>query len=747
MGLSRLQVIINGQIQGVGFRPHVYRIAQKLQLTGWVQNNSEGVLIEVQGLATSLFIETLLSSLPSLAKVDRIESTHKTLIHDETDFQIIASQSGLSRTMISPDVGPCNDCLKELFDPQSRYYRYPFLNCTQCGPRLTITYNVPYDRHQTAMNEFPLCHVCQRDYANPENRRYHAQPTACSACGPQLSSSIQDIVLALRKGQIVALKGIGGYQLLCDATNEKAILTLRQRKNREAKPFALMVANTQSADMLVEVSHQEKELLNSSSRPIVLLKKKSMVLPDSIAPQLNYLGIMLPSSPLHYLLFNELSGSPDGVAWLKQALPFVLVATSANRGGHPLIIEDEAAQKELTPIADLIVSYNRKIIARVDDSVIRVTNHKPVFIRRARGYSPQSIPLAKEIPSTLALGGHLKNTFCITRGKEAFVSQHIGSLTNKATIEFFHESLESWIRLLDVKIERIACDLHPNFYTSKLAHELNLPVVAVQHHHAHLAAVAAEHHISGPVLGLALDGYGYGQDGSAWGGELMLLEKNNVQRLGCLHPIPQPGGEKAVLEPWRMAVSILHVLGNTAQFTPLLTDSVTLSNLNTLLKSKMPLPMTSSCGRLFDAASALLGVNTYSKFEGQAAMQLESLASKTVALPHGWSINTSGLNILPVFNHLLHTQPEQGANLFHGTLITGLLEWILHWSAILSIRMILLSGGCFLNKILTEELVNQLTHHGIHAYLPQHLPPNDGGISLGQAWIAGNSHLKGISCA
>ncbi len=735
--MERLQILITGQVQGVGFRPHVYHVAKELNLTGWVQNNALGVLIEIQGPSASSFLSQFTIFLPPLAKIDKIQTKKIALINHETTFQIVTSKPGVAFAMISPDTSICNDCLKELFDRQSRYYRYPFLNCSHCGPRLTITRNLPYDRDQTSMDEFPLCIECYNDYSDPTNRRYHAQPTACIHCGPQLSLPIEAISQILLEGKILALKGLGGYQLLCDARNEAAILTLRQRKNREAKPFALMVANSQSAEGIVEMDSYAHGLLRSQVRPIVLLKKGAKRLPHAIAPGLSHLGIMLPSTPLHFLLFHAFAGYPECCDWLEQIQSTILVVTSANLNGNPLIIDDEKAHAELASIADRVVSHNRHIVTRVDDSVVRIINDSPVFIRRARGYVPERIKLPYPIPSTLALGSHLKNTFCITRGDEAFVSQHIGSLTNKATIEFFQESLTHWMSFLDVKIERIAHDLHPDFYTTRFAEEYNLPIIGVQHHHAHLASVAAEHHILKPALGLVLDGYGYGIDGEAWGGELLLVDKGNFQRLSSLLPIPQPSGEIAVLEPWRMAASILHLLGMNEHIVKQFPDKPQASLLANLFNSKIPIPLTSSCGRLFDAASALLGINTISHYEGQAAQQLESLVTKVEVLAHGWCFANNQLSFLPTFGHLLNVNPVRGANLFHGTLIAGLAKWLLSWAKNVSSQIILLSGGCFLNKVLSEGLSKQLTKGGLNVYLPHRLPPNDGGISLGQAWVAG----------
>lgn len=739
MPVERHHILITGLVQGVGFRPHVYRTACSLKLSGWVQNTPLGVLIEIQGQYAPAFLEDLTSSLPPLAKIDTIQTEKISLTHNENNFQIIASEPGIARTMIAADTCICNDCLKELFDPQSRYYHYPFLNCTHCGPRLTITRNLPYDRKQTSMDQFPLCAECHNDYLDPTNRRYHAEPSACVNCGPQLSLPVETIAQTIAAGKIIALKGLGGYQLLCDARNETAVLTLRQRKNREAKPFALMVANTKSAASIVELDNYAEQLLMSAARPIVLLKQRDETLPATIAPGLSHLGLMLPSTPLHYLLFNAMLNFPKENDWLEQANTICLIATSANLAGDPLIIDDETAQQELSDIADLVVSYNRHIVTRADDSVIRVINNSPIFIRRARGFVPERIKLPYPIPSTLALGAHLKNTFCITRDDEAFVSQHIGSLTNKSSIEFFHESLTHWLNFLDVKIERIACDLHPNFYTSQLANEYDVPVITVQHHHAHLAAVAAEQHILQPALGLALDGYGYGTDQGAWGGELLFIENSNVQRLGSFLPIPQPSGETAAREPWRMAASILHLLEMNDQITKRFPNMPQAALLADLLKTKLDLPLTSSCGRLFDAASALLGITTISQYEDQAAQRLESLVTQIEVLPNGWYVDNDQFSLLPTFAHLLNVDPVKGANLFHGTLAVGLAEWILTATKRVNTDVVLLSGGCFLNKVLSEELTKRLVKNGLNVYLPQRVPPNDGGLSLGQAWVAGMS--------
>ncbi|MCE0723217.1 MULTISPECIES: carbamoyltransferase HypF [Legionella] len=736
MKMKRLQISIQGQVQGVGFRPYVYRIAKLLQLTGWIKNNAVGVLLEIQGILADQFVSYLKVNLPPLAKIKYIQLKTVPAKTNENTFNIIESEQGKSNTIISPDTCICSECLKELFDPLSHYFRYPFLNCTQCGPRFTITQNLPYDRCNTSMDAFPLCQQCEADYQNPDNRRYHAQPTACTHCGPQLSLSIEEIAQFLLHGEIIALKGLGGYQLLCDASNETAVFKLRERKKRDKKPFALMLANSTSVAGIAELSKQSRALLESRERPIVLLKKKIEL--AGVAPNLNHFGIMLPYTPLHFLLFNAFAGNKNGCDWLDEYQPMILVVTSANLGGDPLIKEDISAAHELRTIADKIVTYNREIIMRIDDSVMCLIHDAPLHVRRARGFLPVPIQLPYAIPPTLAVGGHLKNTFCITRGDEAFVSQHIGSLNNKATIGFFHESLNHLLGFLNVKPERIAHDLHPDFYTTRFARSYGIPAFAIQHHHAHLASVIAEHGIQKQVLGLALDGYGYGLNGEAWGGELLLLNHDSFVRLGSFQPLLQPGGDIAAREPWRMGASVLHFLGRSKEIVKRFPNCPQANLIHQLLDKKINSPSTSSCGRLFDAASALLGVQLISQYEGHAAMQLESLVTHLHIIPNGWQMNDHYFDMMPTLEQLLDLNNSiMGANLFHGTLIAGLAEWIKKISREKNIDTVVLSGGCFLNQVMAEGLIKTLSTYGITSLLPRKLPPNDGGISLGQAWIGG----------
>ncbi|PIX95621.1 MAG: carbamoyltransferase HypF [Hydrogenophilales bacterium CG_4_9_14_3_um_filter_63_34] len=764
---------VTGIVQGVGFRPTVWHLARELKLVGWVRNDAAGVEVRLEGDAAAIadFTRRLPKVLPPLAQVRDLAWSDTPATGEFSEFSIVESGAGQAATLIGPDTAVCRDCLAELFDPADRRWRYAFINCTHCGPRYTLTRRLPYDRAQTSMAAFPLCPDCEREYRDPANRRFHAEPTACAVCGPRLwlePATLQ----RLQSGQIVAIKGLGGFHLACDARNGEAVRRLRERKNREEKPFAAMAANLASIADWVEISAEEAALLQSPERPIVLLRKKPGVdaaLPG-VAPGLAWLGVMLPYTPIHWLLFHEAAGRPAGTAWMDAPHSLLLVMTSGNPGGEPLVIGNDEAVERLAGIADAVLLHDRDIVARCDDSVVRVGgrqsavrsknsdvsgNRQPPianfqFIRRARGYTPRAIRLASAGPSVLALGGYLKNTICVTRGDEAFVSQHIGGLNNPAACAMLMEVTAHLLDILQARPEAVAHDLHPDFFSSRHALELAerwaVPAIAVQHHHAHIAAIAAEHDVSGPLLGLALDGVGLGSDGGAWGGELLRVEGANFIRLGHLSPIPLPGGDKAASQPWRMAAAALHLLGRGGEIARRFPGQPAAASLARLLAGQTgglqpALHTTSSLGRWFDAAAGLLGVREAMAYEGQAAMLLEGLAEQYGAvepLAGGFVLQDDGsLDLLPLLARLADEKDAVlGAKLFHATLAQGLAEWLERAAAAESLNTVALGGGCFLNHLLSRELTRLLAARGYTVLSARQAPPNDGGLSLGQAWVA-----------
>lgn len=742
--MKRLRLRVRGQVQGVGFRPFLHGLAHCLALTGWVLNDGAGVLAEVQGDALERFLAALAEDAPPLARIDAIESEAIPTQPDETGFAILASQRGAVTTGVAPDAAVCPACLAELFDPADRRYRYPFLNCTHCGPRFTITRALPYDRPQTAMAGFSLCPDCAAEYADPADRRFHAQPTACPACGPRLSHSIAEVLAALRGGRIVAIKGLGGFHLACDAFDAAAVERLRARKQRNGKPFALMVANVASAERFVEMGAAERALLEGVARPVVLLRRRDGApsLPDSIAPGLAWLGVMLPYTPIHHLLFHEAAGRPDGTAWLERPQDVALVMTSANPGGEPLAIGNDEARQRLAGIADLIVDHDRDILIRADDSVMRVVAGAPAFLRRGRGHVPAPIRLPRSGPPVLAVGGHQKTTVCLTRGNEAFLSQHIGDLDNAATLEFLEESVAHLRRILAVEPVAVAHDLHPDFQSTRFAESLGLPTLPVQHHHAHIAAVLAEQGEGGPALGLALDGFGLGADGGSWGGEMLLVEGAGFTRLGHLAPLAQPGGDVAARQPWRMAAAALARMGRGAEIAGRFAACGPADGVRRMIEAGVNAPPTSSCGRWFDAACGLLGVRAVAGFEGEAPMALESLVRRPTVLEGGWRIDGGVLDLTPLLESLLQINAQEGAERFHGTLAAALVAWAMPELAARGLDRIALSGGCLMNAVLAEALSAGFAARGITALLPRRAPANDGGLSLGQAWVAMQSLLQ-----
>ncbi len=743
----RLRVRVRGAVQGVGFRPFIYRLATERRLTGWVRNDGDGVLAEVQGADVEDFLDALMRNAPPLARVDRFETT-PVATRPDSNFLIVPTGGGPVATAVTPDAAICDDCLADLFDPSHRYYRYPFITCTNCGPRYTITHRMPYDRPQTSMAEFPLCHDCAAEFSDPMNRRFHAQPIACPTCGPRLDMPIEGILGRLRQGEIVALKGLGGFHLACNARSGAAVARLRRTKHRDAKPFAVMVANVASAQALVEVSSDEAALMTTTARPVVLVRRSADALAPSIAPGLDTLGIMLPSTPIHYLLFHDAAGRPSGVDWLDEPHDLALIMTSANPGGDPLVIDDAEARSRLAGIADVVVGHDRPIVARADDSVMRVVRGAPAFVRRARGDVPRPIKLAHPVPCILGVGGHLKATVCVTRGDEAYLSQHVGDMDTADTRRFFGETVEHLLGILEVTPERVAHDLHPDFHSTRFARSLGVPVVPVQHHHAHVAAVMAEYGLTGPVLGVALDGFGLGPGQQAWGGELLRAEVAGFVRLGHLAPLMQPGGDAAARQPWRMGAAVLHRLGRGQDIASYFSDQPSAAMLTELMARGVAALETTSCGRLFDAACGLLRICPVPSYEGQPPMELEALVRQPVVMADGWRLSNGVLDLLPVLETLIDCDPVIGAELFHGTLIAGLTEWVTEAAAAEGVRTVVLAGGCFLNRWLAEGLVDALERRGLTALLPRQAPPNDGGLSLGQVWVAALANDKETeSCA
>jgi len=732
----RLRLRVRGAVQGVGFRPHVYGLASRLGLSGFVRNDAEGVLIEIEGAGADQFVHALRLAPPPLARVDSLDVAELAL-SGGSDFVIAATEAGASLTRIGADVAVCEECLSELFDPKSRFYRYPLVNCTHCGPRYTLTRALPYDRAQTSMAPFAMCPDCARDYADPSNRRFHAEPIACRACGPKLDAEIAAVADCLRAGGIVALKGLGGYHLLCDARNEAAVARLRQRKAREAKPFAVMATNAASAARLAEISQAERALIESRPRPIVLTRSRGVLAP-SVAPGLAEIGLMLAYTPLHWLVLHALAGEPDFAAWRHAANDLALVATSANFGGEPLIADDAEARRRLAPIADLVVGHARQIVVRADDSVMRILDGAPAFIRRARGFVPEPIDLGVEGPSVLAAGADLKNTITLTRGREAFVSQYIGDLDDRDTIRFRNETITHLKRMLAIEPEIAACDLHPDFQSTRAAEATGLPIARVQHHVAHVAAVAAEHGLSGAVLGVALDGQGYGPDGRPWGGELIALDGAIWERIGWLEPLPLPGGDAAAREPWRMGVAALAMLGRLDAAARVLPGAPNAARLAARFTAGAHFPLTTSLGRVFDAASALAGVRLIQHYEGQAAMELEALVARPRAGAGLWRIVEGCLVLRPLFAALIdeNLRGREAAELFHGTLIAALDAWIADAAAARGLKQVALGGGCLMNRVLANGLAAALRARGLAVFLPRAAPANDGGVSLGQAAFA-----------
>jgi hydrogenase maturation protein HypF len=697
----------SGVVQGVGFRPFVYGLARRLQLGGFVLNDGHGVVVEAEGDRARLdaFAAALSEEAPPLARVDSLVADLLPA-RGQTEFAIEASVPAGGTAAIPADAATCDDCIRELFDPTDRRYRYPFTNCTQCGPRFTIVVGVPYDRPLTTMAGFPLCELCRAEYEDPLDRRFHAEPIACPDCGPRLSVPLEEAVDALRSGAIVAVKGLGGYHLACDASSETAVARLRARKVREEKPFALM---TNQPESLAEIGPEEQALLRSRERPIVLLRR----LPDaaiapSLAPGTQWVGVMLPYTPLHHLLLADFGGA--------------LVMTSGNRSDEPIAFEDAEARERLAGIADLFLAHDRPIHRRCEDSVVRAA----FPVRRSRGFVPNALPLpARASRPIVAAGAELKSTFCVARGAEAFLSAHLGDLDSELAYTSFVGDLELYLAMLGVEPEVIAHDLHPEYLATKWALEQDAELIGVQHHHAHAAACLAEHGETGRALALVFDGTGYGTDGTLWGGELLSADLESFERLAHLEPIPLPGGEAAIREPWRTCASYLERAGRAVPFErwPVVRRSL-----------EVNAPLSSGMGRLFDAVAALLGVRTEITYEGQAAIELERLADGIEADPYCWSFGDGAALVAIAADELADGRPRAAiAAAFHETVARAAADAC---AEVGEPRTVVLSGGSFQNLRLLETTTRRLEGHGFDVLTHRLVPPNDGGVSYGQAAVA-----------
>lgn len=750
---QRCVIHVGGIVQGVGFRPFVYALATRLGLGGFICNRADGVIIEIEGAPSQLdsFLKEMDLHCPPAARIEQIQVA-RVPPRGEMAFSIGASDASMQpeERFFSPDVGTCDACLEELFDASDRRYRYPFINCSQCGPRFTIVRNAPYDRERTTMAAFAMCGPCRAEYDDPQNRRFHAQPIACSACGPKLAARdsegrelvvdallfFEELLLASR---IIAVKGIGGYHLTCDASSETATRRLRDRKHREEKAFAVMVADIAAARRLCDISATEADLLSSARRPIVLLRRRADApVAESVAPGNPLLGVMLPYSPLHHLLARS-AGRP-------------LVLTSGNRSDEPIAFEDGDALMRLKGIADGFLTHDRAIHLRCDDSVVRETSNAPALIRRSRGYAPEPLRLPAPCrPRVLALGGHIKNTFALGRGKHAFLSHHIGDLGEWEAYKSFRNAIGHYQALFAFEPEVIAHDLHPLYSTTEYARERasqpGVRLIGVQHHHAHMASCMAEHGLSGPAIGVTFDGTGYGSDGSLWGGEFLVGDYRKFHRAAHLRPIPLPGGERAIREPWRMAVACLLDCGEEPEKLRSSVRTEDIRIVRHMIEKRLHSPLTSSAGRLFDAVAALLGVRGDTTFEGQAAMELEWLAESSNA-PDGYPFEIVDgadsrallVDTRPLFKALVDAVPRGDratiARRFHNTLAEIVDVVVGRLSDATGIEDVVLTGGVFQNALLLEMTRRKLETRGLAVYTHTRVPANDGGLAFGQLAVA-----------
>lgn len=765
--LQRRAVAVRGVVQGVGFRPFVYRLAMEESLAGFIGNDTDGVTIEVEGPAERVeaFLMRLRAEAPVLARIDAVAVRAMTAV-GETGFRIVASEVlGQVSTGIPADAATCADCLRELMDPRDRRYRYAFLNCTNCGPRFTITRRIPYDRPQTSMARFRMCAACQAEYDDPANRRFHAQPNACAACGPRVwlagadgaeivaDDAVTAAIAELLAGRIVAIKGIGGFHLCVDATNEAAVMRLRERKRRYGKPLAVMVRDVAAARAVCALTEAEEALLTTPARPIVLSETRAGCgVAEAVTPGIPWLGVYLPYAPLQHLLFAD-----ERVR--------ALVMTSANLSEEPIAIDNDEARARLGEIADLFLMHDREILQRCDDSVMAVVDDAPQFLRRARGFVPLSVPLPVDAPPLLAVGGHLKNVFALARGRFAYQSQHLGDLENVTGLDFFKESLEHLMRTFEIEPEVVAHDLHPGYlstqWAAEWARERGLPTIAVQHHHAHVAGCMAEHGLLGEAIGLALDGTGYGADGKIWGGEVLICRLDGFERFAHLEYVPMPGGEAAVREPWRMALGHLYAAGMGGTHGEALelvgATQQEARVLARMMERGVNAPWTSSLGRLFDAVAAVVLRRRIVDYEAQAAIELEGIAAGEADTEPGyalefvggdWARREPGRIVAASLWRAVVKDLRGGvaqariAARFHAGVAAGFVRAAVLAREATGLGQVALSGGCMHNRRLVRLLRAGLEAKGFVVYQHRQASPGDGGLSYGQAVVAAAMRLR-----
>lgn len=771
--MKSVEIFIRGTVQGVGFRPFIYNLATRFKLSGSVANTGEGVIIRALTADLEAFIKAIRHEAPPLSRIHSLEWQDYFGEIKEGSFEIVKSSgNSSSQASIPPDITICKDCMAELQDPDDPRHAYPFINCTNCGPRFTIVEKIPYDRPYTSMKVFPMCKECMADYEDPSNRRFHAQPNACPVCGPQVSwhdnsgtkiacaAPLQEAAEALGDDKLLAIRGLGGFHLACNALSARAIDHLRTRKNRPHKPLAIMVQSLEVAHKYCIIDKTEGQLLESLEHPIVLLKtREDCPLPENLAPGIIEIGLMLAYTPLHFLLLEQAS------------CPEALVMTSGNASGTPICTANGEAVEKLGQVVDNFLLHDRDIVTRIDDSVTRVTADAPLILRRSRGYVPSPIVTGHDFPPTIGCGAGLKSTFCLAKGGIFFTSQHIGDLTNLETLDFFVESAEHLKKVFQIEPEIAVCDLHPDYMSSHYAKDLDLPLYQVQHHHAHAAAVMVEHELDEDVLAIVLDGTGFGPDGTIWGGEVLRVSLTDYQRLGHLSHLRLPGGDAAATEPWRVAFAAVYDIGQTDNQNGGLELPLALQNIDedkrqilvAMLANDFNCPVTSSCGRLFDAVSSLLGICQTMSYEGQAAMELEDHAKRALNkdwknhllsgpfepspfLLDGsdgkWEIDSLEIIRVVIKGIQAGQSPAEISRDFHILIIRTLTALVERLSAQTGLKKVVLSGGCMQNSIILEGLSHTMTLANIETFTGENIPINDGGISLGQTIIGGLQHVS-----